>query len=46
MILNTDLHNPNISTHMTLEEFIKNNLASNYFKEFPLEFFNKFIKEF
>ena len=41
MILNTDLHNPNISTHMTPEEFIKSNLASNYFKEFPLEYFNE-----
>ncbi len=44
MILNTDLHNPNISTHMEPEEFIKSNLASNYFKEFPSEYFNEIYK--
>jgi hypothetical protein len=32
MILNTDLHNPNVINKMTVEEFIKNNKSSGLFK--------------
>lgn len=39
MILNTDLHNPNIVEHMSCEEFIKNNLATGLFLNMPKEYF-------
>ena len=41
MILNTDLHNPNVINKMTVEEFIKNNKSSKLFKEVPDEYFKE-----
>ena len=41
MILNTDLHNPNVLNKMTVEEFIKNNKSSKLFKEVPDEYFKE-----
>lgn len=38
MLLNTDLHNPNITNHITLEGFLKNNVSSNLFKDVPNEY--------
>ena len=45
MILNTDLHNPNVLNKMTVEEFIKNNKSSGLFKEVPEEYFKKIYQE-
>ena len=45
MILNTDLHNPNVINKMTVEEFIKNNRASGLFKEVPEEYFKKIYQD-
>ena len=45
MILNTDLHNPNVSNKMTVEEFIKNNKSSKLFKEVPDEYFKEIYQE-
>ena len=45
MILNTDLHNPNVINKMTVEEFIKNNKSSGLFKEVPEDYFKKIYKE-
>jgi hypothetical protein len=41
MILNTDLHNPNVINKMTVEEFIKNNKSSGLFTEVPEDYFKK-----
>ncbi|KXS18026.1 hypothetical protein M427DRAFT_121684 [Gonapodya prolifera JEL478] len=38
IMLNTDLHNPQIKKHMTKEEFIKNNRGINDGKDLPREF--------
>ena len=38
MMLNTDLHNPNVTNHMTCEEFLKNNLSYNLYKDLPEEY--------
>ena len=43
MILNTDLHNPNVINKMTVEEFI--NKSSGLFKEVPEDYFKKIYKE-
>ena len=45
MILNTDLHNPNVINKMTVEEFIKNNKSSGLFKEVPEDYFKKIYQE-
>ena len=45
MILNTDLHNPNVLNKMTVEEFIKNNKSSGLFKEVPEDYFKKIYQE-
>jgi len=45
MILNTDLHNPNVINKMTVEEFIKNNKSSGLFKEVPEEYFKKIYQD-
>ena len=38
MMLNTDLHNPNVTNHMTCEAFIKNNLSNNLYQDLPEEY--------
>ena len=45
MILNTDLHNPNVINKMTVEEFIKNNKSSGLFKEVPEDYFKLIYQE-
>ena len=45
MILNTDLHNPNVLNKMTVEEFIKNNKSSGLFTEVPEEYFKEIYQE-
>ena len=45
MILNTDLHNPNVTNKMTVEEFIKNNKSSGFFKEVPEDYFKQVYQE-
>ena len=45
MILNTDLHNPNVINKMTVEEFIKNNKSSGLFKEVPEDYFKKIYQD-
>ena len=45
MILNTDLHNPNVTNKMTVEEFIKNNKSSGLFKEVPEDYFKKIYQD-
>ena len=45
MILNTDLHNPNVINKMTVEEFIKNNKSSKLFKEVPDDYFKEIYKD-
>ena len=45
MILNTDLHNPNVLNKMTVEEFIKNNKSSGLFTDVPEEYFKKIYQE-
>jgi len=44
LILNTDLHNPNLTKHMTCEEFIKNNLATKLYDTFSVEIFKNIYK--
>eukprot|EP01102_Stenamoeba_stenopodia_P010173 TRINITY_DN3036_c0_g1_i1.p1 TRINITY_DN3036_c0_g1~~TRINITY_DN3036_c0_g1_i1.p1 ORF type:complete len:641 (-),score=108.55 TRINITY_DN3036_c0_g1_i1:351-2273(-) len=38
IMLNTDIHNPNVKNKMTLPEFIKNNKGINEGTDLPLEF--------
>ena len=45
MILNTDLHNPNVINKMTVEEFIKNNKSSGLFTEVPEDYFKKIYQD-
>ena len=45
MILNTDLHNPNVINKMTVEEFIKNNKSSGLFTDVPEEYFKEIYQE-
>ena len=45
MILNTDLHNPNVLNKMTVEEFIKNNKSSGLFTDVPEEYFKQIYKD-
>jgi hypothetical protein len=44
LMLNTDLHNPNLSKHMSMEEFIKNNLSTKLYDEFPVDYFRHIYK--
>jgi Sec7-like guanine-nucleotide exchange factor len=44
LMLNTDLHNPNLTKHMTCEEFIKNNLSTKLYDSFPTEYFKNIYK--
>ena len=45
MILNTDLHNPNVINKMTVEEFIKNNKSSGLFTEVPEDYFKQVYQD-
>ena len=45
MILNTDLHNPNVINKMTVEEFIKNNKSSGLFTDVPEDYFKEIYQE-
>ena len=45
IILNTDLHNPNVANKMNLEEFIKNNKLSGLFKDVPEDYFKDIYQE-
>ena len=38
MVLNTDLHNPNVTNHMSLDEYLKNNISSKLFDEVPVDY--------
>lgn len=44
LMLNTDLHDPNIKEHMKVEEFIKNNRITGYYKGIKDEFFKEIYK--
>jgi Sec7-like guanine-nucleotide exchange factor len=44
LMLNTDLHNPNLTKHMTMEEFVKNNLSTKLYDEFPCDYFRSIYK--
>ena len=45
IILNTDLHNPNVANKMNLEEFIKNNQSSGLFKDVPEDYFKEIYQD-
>ena len=45
MILNTDLHNPNVLNKMTVEEFIKNNKSSGLFTDVPEDYFKQIYQD-
>ena len=45
MILNTDLHNPNVQNKMTVEEFIKNNKSSGLFSDVPEDYFKQIYQD-
>ena len=45
MILNTDLHNPNVLNKMSVEDFIKNNKSSGLFSDMPDEYFKEIYQE-
>ncbi len=51
MILNTDLHNPNVTNHMTCEQFIENNIGEkvklfeNLPKEYLINIYESILKQ-
>lgn len=44
LMLNTDLHNPNLTKHMLMEEFINNNRSTKLYDNFPVEYFKNIYK--
>ena len=44
MLLNTDLHNPNVRRKMTLEQFVSNNRGINNGKNLPDEMLQAVVK--